>query len=168
MTCCQVTTLLRRIIQTHSSSSNTNNTQLLWITQLQVCSAPHVLKETSVHPAKDQSSVVSTKDCCMLTGKKSVPIQTLQGRRKTFEITMGPVILGPGTEKSTERKTLRLLGRSYRYTFVYLKGDSPKLLWKILLLFFVHKRAANTPNTGIFLPFPTLPFIAASSLNTQN
>lgn len=73
MTCCQVTALLCKIIQAHSSSSNTNNTQLLWITQLQVCSAPHVLKETRVHPAKDQSSVVSTRDCCMLTGKKSVP-----------------------------------------------------------------------------------------------
>lgn len=78
MTCCQVTTLLCKIIQSlSSSSSNNNNTQLLWITQLQVHPAPHVRKETSVHPAKDQSSAVSKINCCMLTEKKSVPIQTL-------------------------------------------------------------------------------------------
>jgi len=79
MTCCQVTTLLCKIIQTLSSSSNnnnnSNNTQLLRMSQLQVYSAPHVLKEKSVHAAKDQSSVGSTRDCSMLTGKKSVPIQ---------------------------------------------------------------------------------------------
>lgn len=157
MTCCQVTTLLCKIIQTHSSSSNTNNTQLLWITQLQVSSAPHVLKETSVHPAKDQSSVVSTRDCCMLTGKKSVSIQTLQGRRKTFEITMGQVILGPGTEKSTEWKILPLLGRSYRYTSVYLKGDTPNCCDKFCFcsLFTEGQQCTKTPQIQVyFCPLP--------------
>lgn len=88
----------------------------------------HVLKETRVHPARDQSSAVSIRDCCMLTGKKSVPIQTQRGRRKTFEITMGQVIAEPGTEKSTEWNILPLSGRSYRYTPVHLKADSPNLL----------------------------------------
>lgn len=65
-----------------------------------------MLKETSTHPAKDQSSAVSTRDCCMLTGQKSAPIQAPQGKRKTSETAKGQVILGPGAERARNGKFL--------------------------------------------------------------
>lgn len=158
MTCCQVTTLLCKTVQTLSSGGNNNNNiQLLWIIWLQAYSAPHVFRETSVHPAKDQSSAVSTRDCCMLTGKKSVRIQTLQEREKTFETTMGQVIPGPGTEKSAEGKILTLSNRNYRYISINMKIATPTCCDKFCICSLLTN--LKTPATGIFLFFPCLAFI---------
>lgn len=168
MTCCQVTTLLCKIIQTLSSSSkNYNNTQLLWIIQLQVYSAPHVLKETSMHPANDQSSVVSTR-LLYVNWKEICAHSDTAGKEKNIWNHYGP------GDTWTRHRQKHGMENSYplrqKLQIHFRKSQkSQSQLAVILLQCFVHKKAImhqKTPNTGIFLPFPSSPFIATSSLNT--
>lgn len=138
MTCCQVTTRLCKIIQTLSSSS-TNNTQLLWIIQLQVYSTPHVLKETSMHPAKDQSSVVNMR-LLYVNWKEICAHSDTVGKEKNIWNHHGP-----GDTWTRHREKHRMensypLRQKLQIHFCKSQKSQPQLA-VILLLCFVYNKA---------------------------